>query len=44
MTLSENFGNKMNYLFKRMNSFLSLKKYIKWLKIKEIPSDQLAEN
>ena len=27
MTSSENFGNKMNYLFKRMNSFLSLKKY-----------------
>lgn len=27
MTSSENFGNKMNYLFKRMNSFLSFKKY-----------------
>lgn len=26
MTSSENFGNKMNYLFKRMNSFLSFKK------------------
>ena len=26
MTSSENFGNKINYLFKRMNSFLSFKK------------------
>ena len=40
MTLSENFGNKMNYLFKRMNSFFIIKKiHIDELKIKEIPSD-----
>ena len=37
MTSSENFGNKMNYLFKRMNSFLSLNNYkSKMLKFRKI--------